>query len=80
MAIFAGYEVLPFYDSMVGKLIVWGAGCHEAIARSRRALKEYRLEGIKTTVFLHLWLLDDEAFLSEEYDPGYLERILDQEG
>ena len=62
-AIFAGYEVPPFYDSLVGKLIVWGADRHEAIARGRRALEEYRLEGIKTTVPLHLRLLDDEAFL-----------------
>ena len=78
-AIFAGYEVPPFYDSLVGKLIVWGADRHEAIARGRRALEEYRLEGIKTTVPLHLRLLDDEAFLSGEYDTGYLERLLDEE-
>ena len=78
-AIFAGYEVPPFYDSLVGKLIVRGVGRHEAIARGRRALEEYRLEGIKTTVPLHLRLLDDEAFLSGEYDTGYLERLLYEE-
>ncbi len=78
-AIFAGYEVPPFYDSLVGKLIVWGANRYEAIARGRRALEEYRLEGIKTTVPLHLRLLGDEAFLSGEYDTGYLERLLDEE-
>jgi acetyl-CoA carboxylase, biotin carboxylase subunit len=78
-AIFAGYEIPPFYDSLVGKLIVWGVDRHEAIARGRRALEEYHLEGIKTTVPLHLRLLGDEAFLSGEYDTGYLERLLDEE-
>ncbi len=79
-AVFAGYEIPPFYDSMVGKLIVHGANRHEALMRGRRALREYRLEGIKTTIPLHLRLLDDKAFLSGEYDTGYLERFLGEEG
>jgi acetyl-CoA carboxylase, biotin carboxylase subunit len=78
-AVFAGYEIPPFYDSMVGKLIVHGADRHEALMRGRRALGEYRLEGIKTTVPLHLRLVEDEAFLSGEYDTGYLERLLGEE-
>jgi acetyl-CoA carboxylase biotin carboxylase subunit len=78
-AVFAGYKIPPFYDSMVGKLIVWGADRHEALARGRRALAEYRLEGIKTTIPLHLRLLDDEAFVSGEYDTGYLEKLLSEE-
>jgi acetyl-CoA carboxylase biotin carboxylase subunit len=75
-AVFAGYQIPPFYDSMVGKLIVWGTDRHEAIARGRRALEEYRLEGIKTTIPLHLRLLKEDALLSGEYDTGYLERLL----
>ncbi len=75
-AVFAGYQIPPFYDSMVGKLIVWGADREEALARARRALEEYRLEGIKTTIPLHLRLLDDEAFRSGEYHTGYLEGLL----
>ena len=75
-AIFAGYQIPPFYDSMVGKLIVWGADREEALARARRALEEYRLEGIKTTIPLHLRLLDDKAFRSGEYHTGYLEGLL----
>lgn len=75
-AIFAGYHIPPFYDSMVGKLIVRGADRREAIARGRRALEEYRLEGIKTTIPLHLRLLGEEAFLSGKYDTGYLEKLL----
>ena len=75
-AVFAGYQIPPFYDSMVGKLIVWGADREETLARARRALEEYRLEGIKTTIPLHLRLLDDEAFRSGEYHTGYLEELL----
>ncbi len=75
-AVFAGYQIPPFYDSMVGKLIVWGTDREEALARARRALEEYRLEGIKTTIPLHLRLLDDEAFRSGEYHTGYLEGLL----
>ena len=79
-AVFAGYQIPPFYDSMVGKLIVWGTDREEALARARRALEEYRLEGIKTTIPLHLRLLQEEAFLAGEYDTGYLERLLGEGG
>ena len=75
-AVFAGYQIPPFYDSLVGKLIVWGNDREEALARGRRALEEYRLEGIKNTIPLHLRLLDDEAFRSGEYHTGYLEGLL----
>ncbi|WP_119071362.1 acetyl-CoA carboxylase biotin carboxylase subunit [Rubrobacter indicoceani] len=73
-AVYGGYEIPPFYDSMIGKLVVWGRDREEAISRSRRALREYRIEGIKTTIPLHLGLLDDAAFLSGDYDTAYLER------
>jgi len=75
-AIYQGYTIPPFYDSMVGKLIVWGLNREEAIKRSGRALREYRLEGIKTTIPLHLRLLEDDAFRSGEYHTGYLEELL----
>jgi acetyl-CoA carboxylase, biotin carboxylase subunit len=75
-AIYQGYTIPPFYDSLVGKLIVWGLDREEAIHRSNRALREYRLEGIKTTIPLHLRLLEDDAFRSGEYHTGYLEELL----
>jgi acetyl-CoA carboxylase biotin carboxylase subunit len=75
-AVFSGYEIPPFYDSMVGKLVVWGSDREEAMARGRRALAEYRLEGIKTTISLHLRLLDDEVFVAGGYHTGYLEGLL----
>ena len=79
-AIYQGYTIPPFYDSMVGKLIVWGLNREEAIKRSNRALREYRLEGIKTTIPLHLRLLEDDAFRSGEYHTGYLEELLGEKG
>ena len=75
-AIYQGYTIPPFYDSLVGKLIVWGLDREEAIHRSNRALREYRLEGIKTTIPLHLRLLEDDAFRSGEYHTAYLEELL----
>ena len=75
-AVYGGYKIPPFYDSMVGKLVVWGLTREEAINRARRSLGEYRLEGIKTTIPLHLRLIEDVAFRSGEYDTGYLEKLL----
>jgi acetyl-CoA carboxylase biotin carboxylase subunit len=77
-AVYQGYKIPPFYDSMVGKLIVWALTRDEAISRARRALREYRLEGIKTTIPLHLRLLEDKAFRSGDYHTGYLEDLLDE--
>jgi acetyl-CoA carboxylase, biotin carboxylase subunit len=78
-AIYQGYKIPPFYDSLVGKLIVWALTREEAINRARRALREYRLEGIKTTIPLHMRLLEDDAFRSGEYHTGYLEELLKKE-
>jgi acetyl-CoA carboxylase, biotin carboxylase subunit len=75
-AIYQGYKIPPFYDSMVGKLIVWALTREEAINRARRALREYRLEGIKTTIPLHMRLIEEDVFRSAEYHTGYLEERL----
>jgi acetyl-CoA carboxylase biotin carboxylase subunit len=75
-AIYQTYKVPPFYDSLIAKLIVWALSREEAIKRARRALREYRLEGIKTTIPLHIRLLNEEAFRSGDYHTGYLEELL----
>jgi acetyl-CoA carboxylase biotin carboxylase subunit len=72
--IFAGGEVSPFYDPMISKLVVWGATRQEAIARMRRALGEYVIGGIKTTIPFHLWLMDDPDFQAGRLDTGFIER------
>jgi acetyl-CoA carboxylase biotin carboxylase subunit len=72
----AGYVVPPNYDSMVGKLIVHGDTREEAITIMRRALKELRVEGIPTTVPLHLRIMNDGNFQSGAVHIHYLERTL----
>jgi acetyl-CoA carboxylase, biotin carboxylase subunit len=72
--VFAGGDVSPFYDPMISKLVVWGTSRQEAIARMRRALDEYVIGGIKTTIPFHRWLMDDEDFCAGRLDTGFIER------
>lgn len=75
-AIYAGYGIPPYYDSMVGKLIVHGRNRDECIRRLRRAISETIVEGVKTTLPLHLWILEQPEFLSGEYTIHWLEKKL----
>lgn len=70
----AGYIVPPTYDSMIGKLIVRGSDRADAIARMRRALSEFKVTGIKTTIPFHLKMMQNEDFISNNFDTKYLER------
>jgi acetyl-CoA carboxylase biotin carboxylase subunit len=72
--VFEGSEVSPFYDPMISKLVVWGGTRQEAIARMRRALAEYVIGGIKTTIPFHQWLMADDDFLAGHLDTGFIER------
>ena len=78
-AVYPGDTVVPFYDSLIGKLMVWAPTREQAILRGRRALEELRIDGIKTTIPLHLRLVDDENVRSGEFHTQYLEEILVQE-
>jgi acetyl-CoA carboxylase biotin carboxylase subunit len=69
-----GYAVSPYYDSLIGKLIVHQPTRHEAIECMKRALKELRIEGIKTTVPLHLKALESSAFVNAQVDTTFIER------
>ena len=69
-------EVPIHYDSLVSKLVTWGTGRPEAIARMRRALAEYQIAGVKTTIPFFTWLLDDEDFLASRVDTTFLDRAL----
>jgi len=73
---FAGYTVPPHYDSLVAKVIAHGATRAEAIARMRRALGEFLLEGIKTTISFHARLLGDPRFVEGAYSTTFLETQL----
>jgi acetyl-CoA carboxylase, biotin carboxylase subunit len=79
-AAYAGWHVPPFYDSLIAKLICWGRDRAEALARTRRALEEFAVEGIHTTIPFHLELLADSAVQAGEYHVEYLERRGDRSG
>ncbi|OEF98438.1 acetyl-CoA carboxylase biotin carboxylase subunit [Desulfuribacillus alkaliarsenatis] len=72
-AAYQGYQITPFYDSMIAKVIVHGATRTEAIDRMYRALSEFRIEGIKTTIPFHLKLLRNEAFVAGDFNTKFLE-------
>jgi acetyl-CoA/propionyl-CoA carboxylase biotin carboxyl carrier protein len=74
-----GDELVTDYDSMIAKLIVWGADREECLARSKRALAEYDLEGVVTIVPFHRLMLDDERFVAGTHTTKYLDEELDRE-
>ena len=75
-AIYGGYSIPPYYDSMIGKLIVHGRDRDEAIKRLRRAIVETVVDGIKTTLPLHEWILSQDEFISGDYNIHWLEKKL----
>ncbi|MCL5677396.1 MAG: ATP-grasp domain-containing protein, partial [Firmicutes bacterium] len=77
---YEGWTIPPYYDSLVAKIITWGHDRDEAIARMSRALRETRIEGISTTVYLQISLLADEEFRQGRTDTGFLERRLGGHG
>lgn len=70
---YAGYVIPPFYDSMIGKLITVARTRNEAIDTMYRALSEYVIEGVKTTIPFHLQLMQDERFRSGDFNTKFLE-------
>ena len=74
--LYSGYTIPRFYDSLVAKLISYGDNRDEAITRLRRALKEFVIEGIETTIPFHLRLLDNEDFLNGNIHTGLVDEIL----
>lgn len=72
-ACYPGYAIPPFYDSMIAKLIVWAPDREQAIARMLRALDEFVIEGVKTTIPFHLALLQNDHFRNSEVSTRFLE-------
>ena len=72
-----GYVIPPYYDSMVAKLIVWGKDRNEAIARMKRALQEFVIEGVRTTIPFHLRILDNAFFQRGEFYTNFIQRRLE---
>ncbi|WP_017815283.1 MULTISPECIES: acetyl-CoA carboxylase biotin carboxylase subunit [Paenibacillus] len=70
---YPGYTISPYYDSMIAKLIVWAPTREEAIAKMKRALDEFAIEGIHTTIPFHMRLLSHETFVRGDFDIKFLE-------
>lgn len=75
--VYAGYTIPPNYDSMIAKLIVSGQSREEVITRMKRALQEFVIEGVKTTIPFHIKLMDNETFRSGKFNTKFLETSFD---
>ena len=75
-ALYQGYVVPPHYDSLVAKLVVHGTARNECLMRLRRALEEFVISGIETTIPLHQRIIAEREFVNGDYDIGWLERFL----
>lgn len=78
-ALYSGYTVPPHYDSMISKLIVHGTNRNECLMRLRRALDEYVIDGMETTIPLHQRLVVDTDFVNGDYDVNWLEKQVGDE-
>lgn len=74
--VYAGYRIPPNYDSMIGKLIVHRPTREQAIATMKRALQEFHISPIRTTIPIHLQIMDNEHFRRGDVDTGFVERVM----
>ncbi|MBU6382871.1 MAG: acetyl-CoA carboxylase biotin carboxylase subunit [Verrucomicrobia bacterium] len=75
-ACYGGYRIPPNYDSMIAKLIVKGRTREEAIRHAKRALREFHIAGVHTTIPFHQYMLEDKRFLTNEYTISYIDNLL----
>jgi acetyl-CoA carboxylase biotin carboxylase subunit len=71
--VYIGFEISPYYDSLISKLIVWGETRGEAILRMRRALEEYKILGVHSNIPFHQRLMDSHRFMAGQYDTRFVE-------
>ena len=69
----AGVEITPYYDALLAKIVIWGETRGEAIVRTRRALREYRVTGIKTNIPFHQAIMESHRFQAGQYDTMFVE-------
>jgi acetyl-CoA carboxylase biotin carboxylase subunit len=72
--VYRGYDVPVYYDPLIAKVITWGEDRNAAIARMSRALGEYVIEGIETTIPFHVWVMRDSQFISGDFDTSYIDK------
>jgi acetyl-CoA carboxylase biotin carboxylase subunit len=77
--IYPGFEISPYYDSLISKVIVWGETRAEAILRMRRALEEYKLVGVHTNIPFHQRLMDSHRFMGGQFDTRFVEERFSME-
>lgn len=73
---FSGYKIQPYYDSMIAKLIVYGANRNDALKRCNRALHEFIIEGVKTTIPFAQSIINNKEFMSGKYNTGFIEKFM----
>lgn len=74
---YTGYKIPPYYDSMIAKLIVKGNDRSEAIAITKRALREFHIGGVKSTIPFHQYMMENPDFLNSKYDIKYIDDLID---
>lgn len=77
-ACYEGYRIPPNYDSMIAKLIVKGKNREEAIRNAKRALREFHIAGVHSTIPFHQYMLEDKRFLSNDYTINYIDNLLSE--
>ncbi len=77
--VYPGFEITPYYDPMIAKLIVWGETRAQAILRMRRALEEYRVVGVRTNIPFHQTLMDSHRFMGGQFDTRFVEERFSME-
>jgi acetyl-CoA carboxylase biotin carboxylase subunit len=77
--VYPGFEISPYYDSLISKLIVWGETRAEAILRMRRALEEYKIVGVRTNIPFHQKLMDSHRFMAGQFDTRFVEERFSME-
>jgi len=73
---YSGYKIPPYYDSMIAKIICWGRDREEARRRMYRALKEYVITGVKTTIPFHQELIENKTFISGNFNTGFIQEYM----
>jgi acetyl-CoA carboxylase biotin carboxylase subunit len=74
--VYEGFEVPIYYDPLIAKLLVWAPYREEAISRAKRALKEYTIRGIKTSIPFHILMMNNTEFTNGEYDTTFIDKVL----
>ena len=77
--VFEGFEIPIFYDPIISKLVAWGKTREEAIARMKRALQEYVVTGVKTTIPFHIRVMNNRNFLEGAFDTNFIDQVFFRE-